>query len=235
MSQRIRIYLLDDDPVFLRALQRVLEAQLQSREYDLFVFEQGEQLLSELESPDLFIADIDLGAPGMSGLEVARRVRQDHPHCEILFLTAFLSYATEIYEVEPLYFILKEEYESRIPKALQLYFSHHHREVLSLTVGREQLALPFGDIHYCERMGKKTRMVLTDRELMVGDTIDALMGKLPEDRFAVCHKGYLVALSQVASHTREEVTLRDGTVLPISRSRQEQFRENFSRFLSQTL
>ena len=234
MTHQIRIYLLDDDPVFLRAVQRALDAKLAGRQYVLFTFGQGEPLLKELEAPDLLITDIDLGSTGLSGLEVARAVREGYPQCAIMFLTAYLSFATEIYEVGPLYFILKEEYEDRISKALELFFSRREgqQEHLSLSVGRERLAIPLQDIHYCERMGKKTRVVLSQGEILVNNTIDDLMSKLPETRFAICHKGYLVALSQVVSHSRNQAILRSGAVLPISRARQEEFRSAFSRFLS---
>ncbi|HEU5384004.1 MAG TPA: response regulator transcription factor [Ktedonobacteraceae bacterium] len=68
-----RILVVDDEREILRALQRNLSA----RGYDVFTAESGEQALIEIAAhrPDLVL--LDLGLPGMSGLEVCKRVRVD--------------------------------------------------------------------------------------------------------------------------------------------------------------
>jgi len=68
-----RILVVDDEREILRALQRNLSAH----GYDVFTAESGEQALSEIAShrPDLMV--LDLGLPGISGLEVCKRVRAE--------------------------------------------------------------------------------------------------------------------------------------------------------------
>jgi two-component system KDP operon response regulator KdpE len=68
-----RILVVDDEREILRALQRNLSAH----GYEVFTAESGEQALSEIAShrPDLVV--LDLGLPGISGLEVCRRVRAE--------------------------------------------------------------------------------------------------------------------------------------------------------------
>ncbi|HLI71720.1 MAG TPA: response regulator transcription factor [Ktedonobacteraceae bacterium] len=66
-----RILVVDDEREILRALQRNLSAH----GYDVFTAESGEQAMEEITShrPDLML--LDLGLPGMSGLEVCKKVR----------------------------------------------------------------------------------------------------------------------------------------------------------------
>jgi two-component system KDP operon response regulator KdpE len=68
-----RILVVDDEREILRALQRNLSAH----GYEVFTAESGEQALSEIANhrPDLVV--LDLGLPGISGLEVCRRVRAE--------------------------------------------------------------------------------------------------------------------------------------------------------------
>lgn len=68
-----RILVVDDEREILRALQRNLSAH----GYEVFTAESGEQALLEIAShrPDLVV--LDLGLPGISGLEVCRRVRAE--------------------------------------------------------------------------------------------------------------------------------------------------------------
>src|SRR6266700_6032926 len=67
-----RILVVDDEIEILRALQRSLVAH----GYDVFTASTGEDALAAIpvHRPDLMV--LDLGLPGMSGLEVCKRVRE---------------------------------------------------------------------------------------------------------------------------------------------------------------
>jgi len=68
-----RILVVDDEIEILRALQRNLSAH----DYEVFTASSGEQALEEISMhrPDLML--LDLGLPGMSGLEVCKKVRAE--------------------------------------------------------------------------------------------------------------------------------------------------------------
>ena len=239
MKQILTIYILDDDPVILEAVGREIQGYMDEMpEYEAQIsrFQSGGELLRHLDhvgSLDLLLTDIDLGRDD-SGIAVARQVRQRFPQCGIIYLTAFLSYATEIYETRPLYFILKEEYRERIPKAMELFVREYQsaRGTLTVMSGREQQVIELSDIRYMEHVDRKTEIVLGDRRISVGDTIPELMEKLPEGRFSVCHRGYIVNLAEVQSFRRFEITLDSGERIPISRARFEPFQRAFSEYLT---
>src|SRR5438105_5018938 len=66
-----RVLVVDDEPEIVRALERSLRAH----EYEVFTASNGEEALSAVRAwrPDVML--LDLGLPGMSGLEVCRQVR----------------------------------------------------------------------------------------------------------------------------------------------------------------
>ena len=68
-----RILVVDDEIEILRALQRSLTAH----GYEVFTAGSGEEALEAIarHRPDLML--LDLGLPGMSGLEVCKRVRAE--------------------------------------------------------------------------------------------------------------------------------------------------------------
>ena len=56
-------------------------------------------------TPDIAIVDIQMDE--MSGIELAKRINTVLPQCAIIFATSYLSFATDVYETEHAYFILK--------------------------------------------------------------------------------------------------------------------------------
>lgn len=68
-----KVFIADDDPLLLLGLDRALSA----RGYQVWTAADGPALLSllEVERPDVLVLDIMM--PGMSGLDVLRRVRED--------------------------------------------------------------------------------------------------------------------------------------------------------------
>jgi DNA-binding response OmpR family regulator len=78
------VLLVEDDTAIAGPLSRALQRE----GYEVDVVGDGAAALERAgaESPDLMV--LDLGLPGMDGLEVCRRVRTDQPDLPVLMLTA---------------------------------------------------------------------------------------------------------------------------------------------------
>ncbi|MFU8892274.1 MAG: response regulator transcription factor [Luteolibacter sp.] len=83
MNPRKHIGLVDDDPAFLRALQRLLR----SAGYDVRAWSSPADFFEEnqAESPDCLVVDMDM--PGMSGLEFQKALAEMDPGLPVVFLT----------------------------------------------------------------------------------------------------------------------------------------------------
>jgi two-component system NtrC family response regulator len=82
---RKRILVVDDD----ESLRWVTQAQLQQSGYDVSAAANGNDALKIIEQalPDLVITDLKM--PGMSGLELLRKIRADYPEILVIMVTAF--------------------------------------------------------------------------------------------------------------------------------------------------
>jgi two-component system KDP operon response regulator KdpE len=80
----LRILVIDDEP----AIRRFLRTSLRAEGYDIVEAETGEAALSELRrrEPDLVV--LDLGLPGIDGIEIIRRVREPGSIVPIIVLTS---------------------------------------------------------------------------------------------------------------------------------------------------
>jgi two-component system KDP operon response regulator KdpE len=79
-----RVLVVDDEP----AIRRFLRTSLRAEGYDVVEAETGEAALAEIRRrvPDVVV--LDLGLPGLDGLEVIRRVREPGSVVPIIVLTS---------------------------------------------------------------------------------------------------------------------------------------------------
>ena len=86
---------------------------------DVRGFSQAQDALEwAAENPvDLALLDIEL--PGMTGLELADRLRRLKPQCSIIFLTAFSQYALDSFIVHPTGYLLKPFDQARLTQEVE--------------------------------------------------------------------------------------------------------------------
>lgn len=89
---RRTVLVVDDD----QSLRRVMEMQLEEIGCDVITAASGAEALEILASRPVSIVLTDLKMPGMSGLELLRRVRKEHPAIVLLVITAYGTVETAV-------------------------------------------------------------------------------------------------------------------------------------------
>ena len=87
MTEPIRVLIADDHEIVRRGVREYLVG-----EPDMQVVVEAPNGIEALRNvdelrPDVLIVDVQM--PAMSGVEVTSRVKQRHPECQVLVLTAF--------------------------------------------------------------------------------------------------------------------------------------------------
>ena len=121
-------------------------------------------------APDIAVLDIQMD--GMDGISLAKRLNELAPGCRVIFLTSFLSVATDVYSAEHVYFIVKDELEKRLGDALRravasMPAASARPAVLRVPTKQSTELLPLSRVLYLERTGRKTRIVTLDGERLV--------------------------------------------------------------------
>ena len=200
-------------------------------------------LIDELR-PDLVL--LGLAMPGMSGLEVAKRMRH---RPEVVFTTAYDQYAVAAFELQAVDYLLKpfddERFKAAIDRARErstspsdltdgerlkpaLYESGH----LSRVVGRDRhriLVVPTGEIERLEARGDYVALHAGSKRHLVQVAIADMERMLDPGRFVRVHRSHIVNLDYVVAFTTDpkgalEVELRSGTRLSVSRARAQALR-----------
>lgn len=85
---------------------------------ELHTFQSGEEALCFAEQNAVDAAFLDVEMPGITGLELAARLKEITPHTRVVFVTAFSQYALDAWSVDAVGYLLKPYTASDIHKEL---------------------------------------------------------------------------------------------------------------------
>jgi DNA-binding NtrC family response regulator len=81
--EKMRVLLVDDEMEFVSALAE----RLNLRGFDADTATSGEEALQKVAALPPQVVLLDMLMPGMSGLEVLKRIKRDHPEVKVILLT----------------------------------------------------------------------------------------------------------------------------------------------------
>ena len=220
----IRIMILDDDEMYLKKEKDITEQYFAEKNVDCTVttYQNVEWFLLGLneEKFDMYILDIRM--PGENGIEAAREIRRLYPDPVIIFITNFVDYAIEAYEVNTYRYIPKEclkekllqAYDALLPgimeKEERYYIINKRNEV-------EKLA--YSDIFYMKKEGKYVIFVHRRGEVKIRASLSTVEKELNSKEFIISDRGYLANIQHVMKMKGRDLYMRDGNIITVGRER----------------
>ena len=80
------IAVIDDESIVRREIKRGLSKE---ENWEVETFPDGEAALARFTEAAFDLVLCDLRLPGLSGLELLKAVRTNHPHCEVIIITGY--------------------------------------------------------------------------------------------------------------------------------------------------
>lgn len=216
-----RLAICDDDQADVVYLRSFLEKWAKDSKTALKIesYPSAEAFLFQYEedkSFDLLLLDIEMGE--MSGVELARRIRQENRLVQIIFITGYMEYIAEGYDVEALHYLLKPVTEEKLFMVLDRAAERlkSKEKELCLALPGTVVRIAFCEIRYLE-VQKNYVTVYGEEAYTVKKTLNELEKEL-DDSFCRIGRSHIVNLHFVKKITRTRVILKDGRELPLSRS-----------------
>lgn len=231
----IQIAICDDETKELDKVEAILRSyhgKYGRNELMLRRFEDSTELLYMIGkgnySPDLILMDIYM--PHNSGIETAKRLREQGNACRIIFLTSSRDYALDAFEVNAFQYLLKPVSEKRLFPVIEKAFHDIENEqphYILLRVDNHVRRVALGDIVYCEAQGKKQCIYLKDGETI---SLRMTMVKLREilSGCRECTKvggSYIVNLEHIERMSAQELRLDNGKEIYLPRGAYKSLRE----------
>ncbi|KKM08978.1 hypothetical protein SY88_21250 [Clostridiales bacterium PH28_bin88] len=159
----------------------------------------GEDLLRVLDkiSPEIVVLDISL--PGISGIDVAKTVRQKLPHTEIIFVTAHEDYIKEAVKLYATDYISKPLDTARLKQTLNRIKQNlsSPEKLLELKTGKGIQVTRPQDICVVEAIKKKTIIHTATKTFTSDHSIMEIEAQLDQGMFYRTSRSYLVNLSKI--------------------------------------
>lgn len=183
------------------------------------VFSSAESFLFQCGGKNLYdILLLDVEMRGASGIDLAKRIREDDRRAEIIFTTSHFEFIGQGYEVDALHYLIKPVTDAMLIPVLSKAaekLSAAPRSILVIC-GGETVKLTEDRITYVEAFAHYIAIHTREKTYTVKESISAFAGRLSENFFRI-HRSYIVSLPTIVRISRTEVVLADGTVLPLSR------------------
>lgn len=147
----MRVLICDDEQKMIDLEVSMLQKYCQSANV-IATFYAFTDSLSAENTDEFDIAFLDIDMAELNGIELARRLRLKNPTAVIIFVTNFIQYAPEGYEVQAFRYLLKSD----IPSKLIPYFIDSLREVLNcrqtvtFSISGEPIDVQINNILYLE-------------------------------------------------------------------------------------
>ena len=233
----LRIAVCDDETAMAENNKAILEKELKKLGVagEITTYNDSRNLLYDITEDnfhyDLLLSDIEM--PGISGMELAEKIKPFLPEMRIIFITSHIEYAIDAFELSIFRYVPKSDTEKRLPTAIRdavsLINLEADKSYTIQTKGRFE-KIPFKDIIYIERDGKNTAINTGDGVSKVRKSLQAVFDELDSEEFIFIDRGYIVNLIHVMQVNNNTAVLKNGTMLPVSRSHLQTVKEQINSY-----
>lgn len=216
----LNITICDDNPLERSQIKSIVSdwAEQFGKEICLREYSSGGEFLFNYEDfkPDILLLDVEM--PGLSGVELAKKLRLSNRIIQIIFITAYSDYIAEGYEVAALHYLLKPVEPEKLFKTLERAEERVIRDCRSIAVETAEgtFVTPLHEIRYLEAC-KNYVTVHTEREYTVRRTLNDFSGGL-DSRFIKAGRSFIINLLWIKRVSKTEIELKSGEIIPIPKA-----------------
>ncbi len=233
-----RIVICEDDITQIAFLRECILKSLEgiSSQIELFEFNSGEELLeTNLEGIDIFFLDIKMLQ--LTGMDVAKIIRETNDTSEIIFITSIVDYIQEGYKVRAYRYLLKPIDFGDLNESILSCISDiiKKRENFMLIENKGIInKILINSIMYIEVRKKVLTIHTKNDTYYTKNSMDKIELELEKYNFFRCHKSYLINLEYIQFICKNTVVITDEDV-PVSKYRMADLKKKLTYVLGDVL
>lgn len=230
-----RVAICDDEQKQIEAVEAILLkwSRRTGNVCQICAFPSGEAFLfayEENKAYDILLLDVKMR--DISGIDLARRIREEDGRAEIIFLTSYFEFAGEGYDVEALHYLLKPVAEDKLMEVLDRAAEKLTRQPPYVVIVCEgsTIKLYESQIMYVESFLHYIAIHTNEGEYIIKENISSFEEKL-SNMFFRTHRSYLVSLKYVTRISRTSVMVEGGIELPLARGKYDEINRAYISYM----
>lgn len=232
----IKIALCDDNAEDLSVVKQFLleYKQTSSCTFEIYEFSHPDELLTATESCHFSLYLLDIIMPMVNGIQVARELRWNDKYSPVVFITSEKSFALDAFDVNAVNYLLKPLDRDRFFSVMDGIFSTLKEEGKNIAIkmksGLKTVSLE--DVAYLEY---SNHCVIF--HMCTGDDFSTVTQRISFEEFIQtnigggifgrCHESFLVNLAFIDVLSKAEIELRNGSRIPVSKSRYSEIQKSY--------
>jgi len=216
--KQINCLIVDDEPL----ARDILSEYIAKLEFLNLVASCGNAIeaYNYIQKGDIDLLFLDIRMPRLSGIDLIKNLSSPP---DIIFTTAYSSYAIEGYELEAVDYLLKPVSFERFLKAVNRFGKIHSPEnsfneiveestnyneaFIYLKSEKKMVKVFLKDILYIESLRNNSKLVTTVREIISSTSISELEEKLPQFKFLRIHRSFIIALDKISAFSTSHIEI----------------------------
>lgn len=235
-----RALIVEDDPQAAETLRAHLERYAAERgtSFSVEILPSALEFLEGTRPADVVFMDI--GLPGVSGMEAAEVMRQTDELTPLIFVTDLAQYAVRGYQVDALDFMVKpvtyEDFALRMGRAMRV-MDRNAGGTASVATDEGLRVIAEKDVVYVEifRHDLYWHVTGSAQPLHARGTLTRVAEELGAERFCRVSASHLINMGQLALIRPGSIVMSDGTEIVISRRRRREVLETLTRYVGGSL
>lgn len=218
MGDVMKVVIIDDDINFANKLKNYL-IKFNTISFDIEVNNYDKEF-------ELYFLDIDM--PDMDGISYARSIKKKYPLSRIIFVSYRSDLVFDAIQVFPFSFVRKEKMNEELPMVLEEICELEKDKKKMLKIN-EQFSLPVDNICYIEKRGSYAHIYTESNVYKLRKSLSNIFDFM-NSYFVYINKGTIVNMKYVNEYQKENIILKDGTVLYMSRGRRSEFMLSYLKY-----
>lgn len=229
----MRIAICDDDKDFIRNMEKLLKQASKGVDITVASYSTGEKLLEDYRDRHICydVIFLDIMLPDMNGIALGKQLKELEEDMLLILLTNYEQYAVEGYEAKAFRYLLKPIDENLLKNVLaDIKKERSRRQWIRISTNGEEVLVPLSKVLFLEAKEKYTTIYIDGQSYLSRMSLNQYEKQLGSRGFCRIHRKYLVNLCNVTRWNARRVEA-GGHMLPISRRKEKEFREQLYGFL----
>lgn len=201
-------------------------------------YSSGESFLEHWKKKKFDLVFLDIVMGGITGIDVARKIRETSSDCVIIFTSVSTEFALQGFEVRAFDYLIKPLSQDKFEHTMDLCHNEliKHIRYIEVKESRTMLKLPLQDIIYTDYYNHYIQIHTAGKMIRSYQQFDAFAPLLLcYPQFLCCYRNCIVNMNRISVVDKNDFIMENGERVPIIRSNRHAIYQQYADYQFQKI